>query len=88
LVALGADTSNHEVVLEFAKRLRNDMVSGEWNPSRTAINASAAFEVGVWSHAAILRDSDSRHSKRALAGVILGVGMSVGAVNFMAWLFP
>lgn len=27
-------------------------------------------------------------SKRALAGIIFGVGMAVGAVNFMAWLFP
>jgi hypothetical protein len=25
---------------------------------------------------------------RTLAGVIFGVGMAVGAVNFMAWLFP
>lgn len=28
------------------------------------------------------------HSKRTLAGIIFGVGMSIGAVNFMAWLFP
>ena len=27
-------------------------------------------------------------SKRALAGIIFGVGMAIGAVNFMAWLFP
>ena len=27
-------------------------------------------------------------AKRTLAGVIFGVGMAVGAVNFMAWLFP
>ena len=27
-------------------------------------------------------------SKRALAGLIFGVGMSIGAVNFMQWLFP
>ncbi len=27
-------------------------------------------------------------SKRQLAGVIFGVGMAIGAVNFMAWLFP
>jgi type IV secretory pathway VirB2 component (pilin) len=27
-------------------------------------------------------------SKRTLAGIIFGVGMAVGAVNFMAWLFP
>lgn len=27
-------------------------------------------------------------SKRVLAGIIFGVGMSIGAVNFMAWLFP
>lgn len=27
-------------------------------------------------------------SKRVLAGIIFGVGMAVGAVNFMAWLFP
>ena len=26
--------------------------------------------------------------KRTFAGVIFGVGMAVGAVNFMAWLFP
>jgi type IV secretion system protein TrbC len=27
-------------------------------------------------------------SKRILAGIIFGVGMAIGAVNFMAWLFP
>ena len=27
-------------------------------------------------------------AKRALAGVVFGVGMAVGAVNFMSWLFP
>ena len=27
-------------------------------------------------------------SKKALAGIIFGVGMAIGAVNFMAWLFP
>lgn len=26
--------------------------------------------------------------KRTLAGIIFGVGMAIGAVNFMAWLFP
>jgi type IV secretory pathway VirB2 component (pilin) len=28
------------------------------------------------------------HSKRALAGIIFGVGMAIGAVNFMSWMFP
>jgi type IV secretory pathway VirB2 component (pilin) len=27
-------------------------------------------------------------SKRMLAGIVFGVGMAVGAVNFLAWLFP
>jgi type IV secretion system protein TrbC len=27
-------------------------------------------------------------AKRTLAGILFGVGMAVGAVNFMAWLFP
>src|SRR6266852_565401 len=27
-------------------------------------------------------------SKRLLAGIIVGVGMAIGAANFMAWLFP
>jgi type IV secretory pathway VirB2 component (pilin) len=27
-------------------------------------------------------------SKRMLAGIIFGVGMAIGAVNFLAWLFP
>jgi type IV secretory pathway VirB2 component (pilin) len=27
-------------------------------------------------------------SKRTLAGVLFGVGMAIGAVNFMTWLFP
>ena len=26
-------------------------------------------------------------SKRALAGIVFGLGMAFGAVNFMAWLF-
>ena len=27
-------------------------------------------------------------SKRMLAGILFGVGMAIGAVNFMVWLFP
>jgi type IV secretory pathway VirB2 component (pilin) len=27
-------------------------------------------------------------AKRTLPGVIFGVGMAIGAVNFMSWLFP
>jgi type IV secretion system protein VirB2 len=27
-------------------------------------------------------------AKQLLAGVLFGVGMAIGAVNFMAWLFP
>jgi type IV secretion system protein TrbC len=27
-------------------------------------------------------------SKRMLAGIVFGVGMAIGAVQFMAWLFP
>jgi type IV secretory pathway VirB2 component (pilin) len=27
-------------------------------------------------------------SKRMLAGILFGVGMAIGAVNFIAWLFP
>src|SRR5437764_1089293 len=27
-------------------------------------------------------------SKRMLAGILFGVGMAIGAVNFMNWLFP
>jgi type IV secretion system protein TrbC len=31
---------------------------------------------------------DEGGSKKMLAGIIFGVGMAIGAVNFMAWLFP
>ncbi len=27
-------------------------------------------------------------SKRVFAGIVFGIGMAIGAVNFMAWLFP
>ncbi|MBK7929272.1 MAG: TrbC/VirB2 family protein [Bryobacterales bacterium] len=27
-------------------------------------------------------------SKRMLAGIVFGVGMAIGAVSFMAWMFP
>jgi type IV secretory pathway VirB2 component (pilin) len=27
-------------------------------------------------------------SKRLLAGIVFGIGMAIGAVNFMSWLFP
>jgi len=27
-------------------------------------------------------------SKRMLAGIVFGVGMAIGAVSFMNWLFP
>ena len=28
------------------------------------------------------------HSKRTVAGIVFGVGMAIGSVNFMSWLFP
>jgi len=31
---------------------------------------------------------ESGSSKRMLAGIIFGVGMAIGAVNFLSWLFP
>jgi type IV secretory pathway VirB2 component (pilin) len=27
-------------------------------------------------------------SKRAMAGIVFGVGMAISAANFMSWLFP
>ena len=27
-------------------------------------------------------------SKKMFAGIVFGIGMAIGAVNFMAWLFP
>ena len=27
-------------------------------------------------------------SKRMLAGIVFGVGMAIGAISFMSWLFP
>lgn len=27
-------------------------------------------------------------SKRMMAGILFGVGMAIGAVNFLTWLFP
>ena len=27
-------------------------------------------------------------SKRALAGIVFGLGMAMGAANFLTWLFP
>lgn len=31
---------------------------------------------------------DEGGSKKMLAGIVFGVGMAIGAVNFLAWLFP
>ena len=31
---------------------------------------------------------DEGGSKKMIAGILFGVGMAIGAVNFMAWLFP
>lgn len=31
---------------------------------------------------------DEGHTKKQLAGILFGVGMSISAVNFLAWLFP
>ncbi len=31
---------------------------------------------------------DEGGSKKMMAGILFGVGMAIGAVNFMAWLFP
>jgi type IV secretory pathway VirB2 component (pilin) len=28
------------------------------------------------------------HSKRTVAGIVFGVGMAIGAANFMSWMFP
>ena len=27
-------------------------------------------------------------SKRTFAGIVFGIGMAIGAVNFLGWLFP
>ncbi len=27
-------------------------------------------------------------SKRMLSGIVFGIGMAIGAVNFLSWLFP
>jgi hypothetical protein len=27
-------------------------------------------------------------AKKTIAGIVFGVGMAIGAVNFMSWLFP
>jgi type IV secretion system protein TrbC len=42
-----------------------------------------AIVVGGWTFA-----YGEGHSKKGLAGIIFGVGMAIGAVNFMAWMFP
>ena len=36
----------------------------------------------------MLAFDESGGSKRVIAGIIFGVGMSLGAISFMNWLFP
>jgi type IV secretory pathway VirB2 component (pilin) len=36
----------------------------------------------------MLAFDESGGAKRVLAGIIFGVGMALGAVSFMNWLFP
>src|SRR5690349_12464343 len=67
------------------------------SPWESAVNVlQNAFTTTIargLSHVAIVVDGlmfafSEGDSKRVLAGVIFGVGMAIGAVNFMSWLFP
>ena len=47
----------------------------------------AALDVSLKHQSALAADAEGE-SKRMLAGIVFGVGMAIGAVNFMSWLFP
>ena len=68
------------------------------SPWENAVNALQASFTGpiarglslvaiVWGGLTFAFASEG-DSKRMLAGIIFGLGMALGAVNFIAWLFP
>ena len=67
------------------------------SPWETAVNALEASFTGpiarglslvsiVWG--GLMFAFAEGDSKRMLAGILFGVGMAIGAVNFLTWLFP
>ena len=75
-------------------RLRPEHGSDPWdnavNVLKTAFTGTIATGLSAGRHRG--RRTDVRLWRRPveedLAGIVFGVGMAIGAVNFMAWLFP
>ncbi len=47
-----------------------------------------AFSLVAVVYGGIMLAYGEGSGNRRMAGIIFGVGMAIGAVNFMAWLFP
>lgn len=73
-----------------AQAAGNDPWENAVNVLRTAFTGSIATGLSLVAIVigGLMFAYGEGQSKRMLAGIVFGVGMAIGAVNFMAWLFP
>ena len=73
-----------------AQAAGNDPWENAVNVLRTAFTGSIATGLSLVAIVigGLMFAYGEGQSKRVLAGIVFGVGMAIGAVNFMAWLFP
>lgn len=74
----------------YAQQAGGDPWDNAVNVLRTAFTGSIATGLSLVAIVVggLMFAYGEGQSKKTLAGIVFGVGMAIGAVNFMAWLFP
>lgn len=74
----------------YAQATGNDPWDNAVNVLKTAFTGSIATGLSLVAIVVggLMFAYGEGQSKKTLAGIVFGVGMAIGAVNFMAWLFP
>ena len=74
----------------YAQSTGNDPWDNAVNVLRTAFTGTIATGLSLVAIVVggLMFAYGEGQSKKTLAGIVFGVGMAIGAVNFMAWLFP
>ena len=74
----------------YAQSTGNDPWDNAVNVLKTAFTGSIAQGLSLVAIVVggLMFAYGEGQSKKTLAGIVFGVGMAIGAVNFMAWLFP
>jgi type IV secretion system protein TrbC len=74
----------------YAQSTRSDPWDNAVNVLKTAFTGTIATGLSLVAIVVggLMFAYGEGQSKKMLAGIVFGIGMAVGAVNFMAWLFP